>query len=131
MAGFPKRVARISGPPPRIDYKSELPDDPLLDEVDDIVEFALPRFNATLTEGRQRWDDLAATLTLEPVGLMPLRPDEGYLLFMMPHRQTCLFISTDLRSTMIWLRVGDWFTGNCANVPNGRWAPPSSGLSSI
>ncbi len=79
MAGFPKRVAGISGPPPRIDYKSELPDDPLLDEVDEIVDFALPRFNATLTEGRQRWDDLAATLTLEPVGLMPLRPDEGYL----------------------------------------------------
>ncbi len=79
MAAFPKRVAGISGPPPRIDYKSELPDDPLLDEVDEIIDFALPRFNATLTEGRQRWDDLAATLTLEPVGLMPLRPEEGYL----------------------------------------------------
>lgn len=79
MAAFPKRVAGISGPPPRIDYESELPADPLLDEVDDIVNFALPRFNATLTEGRQRWDDLAATLTLEPIGLMPLRPDEGYL----------------------------------------------------
>ncbi|MEZ0541471.1 hypothetical protein [Fibrella arboris] len=79
MAAFPKRVAGISGPPPRIDYKSELADDSLLDEVDEIVDFALPRFNATLTEGQQRWDDLAATLTLEPVGLMPLRPDEGYL----------------------------------------------------
>ncbi|RYF66862.1 MAG: hypothetical protein EOO39_22295 [Cytophagaceae bacterium] len=79
MAAFPKRVAGISGPPPRIDYKSELPADPLLDDVDEIVDFALPRFNATLTEGQQRWDDLAATLTLEPVGLMPLRPEEGYL----------------------------------------------------
>lgn len=79
MAAFPKRVAGISGPPPRIDYESELPADPLLDEVDEIIDFALPRFNATLTEGRQRWDDLATTLTLEPVGLMPLRPDEGYL----------------------------------------------------
>ena len=76
---FPKRVAGISGPPPRIDYKSELPDDALLSEVDEIIDFALPRFNATLTEGRQRWADLAATLTLEPVGLLPLRPDEGYL----------------------------------------------------
>lgn len=79
LAAFPKRVAGISGPPPRIDYKSELPADPLLDEVDEIVDFALPRFNAVLTGGRQRWDELAATLTLEPIGLLPLRPDEGYL----------------------------------------------------
>ena len=86
LAAFPKHVVGISGPPPRIEYKSDLPDDPLLNEVDEIVEFALPRFNATLTEGRQRWADLAATLTLEPVGLLPLRPDEGYLFV---HYTTC------------------------------------------
>lgn len=79
MAAFPKRVAGIGGPPPQITYAPEHTDDPLMSEVDEIVDFALPRFNATLTDGRQRWSELARTLTLEPVGLMPLHPDEGYL----------------------------------------------------
>lgn len=49
-------------------------------EVDAIIDFALPRFQALLTEGQQRWTDILQSLTLAPVGLMPLRPEEGYLL---------------------------------------------------
>ncbi|GAB4014116.1 hypothetical protein EXU85_10955 [Spirosoma sp. KCTC 42546] len=79
-AAFPKRVSRVSGPPPRIEYKSEVTDPAFMAEVDAIMEFALPRFQTLLTEGRQRWDDIAKSLTLAPVGLLPLRPEEGYLL---------------------------------------------------
>ncbi|KAB7730207.1 hypothetical protein F5984_13620 [Rudanella paleaurantiibacter] len=76
---FPKRVAGISGPPPRIEYKSEVTEDPIMAEVDAIVDFALPRFNQMLTDGLQIWQDIAAKLTLEPVGLLPIKPAEGYL----------------------------------------------------
>lgn len=79
-AAFPKRVTGIGGPPPRITYKSEVTDDNFMAEVDAIVAFALPRFQAMLTEGQQRWIDIAGSLTLVPVGVMPLRPQEGYLL---------------------------------------------------
>lgn len=79
-AAFPKRVSGVSGPPPRIEYKSDVTDPDFMTEVDAIMEFALPRFQATLTEGYQRWTDIAQSLTLVPVGLMPLRPEEGYLL---------------------------------------------------
>lgn len=106
-AAFPKRVAGISGPPPRINYESELPDNPLMQEVDDIVSFALPRFHRTLTEGRQRWADLAATLTLEPVGLLPLHRDEGYLFVHYTH-------TADLSVYQYRLTLYD------TNVPGGR-----------
>ena len=79
-AAFPKRVSGVSGPPPRIEYKPEITDPDFMTEVDAIMAFALPRFQATLTEGHQRWADIAQSLTLVPVGLMPLRPEEGYLL---------------------------------------------------
>ncbi|AQG78444.1 hypothetical protein [Spirosoma montaniterrae] len=79
-AAFPKRVAGITGPPPQIAYKSEVTDDGYMAEVDAILDFALPRFQAMLSEGQQRWTDIVQTLTLAPVGLMPLRPEEGYLL---------------------------------------------------
>lgn len=79
-AAFPKRVSGVTGPPPRIEYKSEVTDPAFITEMDAIMEFALPRFQEMLTEGQQRWADIAGSLTLAPVGLMPLRPEEGYLL---------------------------------------------------
>ena len=79
-AAFPKRVSHVTGPPPRIEYKSEVMDDEFMTELDAIMDFALPRFQAMLTEGQQHWADIAGTLTLAPVGLLPLRPEEGYLL---------------------------------------------------
>jgi hypothetical protein len=79
-AAFPKRISRVTGPPPRIEYKSENTDDPLLAEIDTVINFALPRFQTMVTEGKQRWTDIAGKLTLEPIGLMPLHPAEGYLL---------------------------------------------------
>ncbi|ADB37037.1 hypothetical protein [Spirosoma linguale] len=78
-AAFPKRVSRVTGPPPRIEYKSEVTESALMAEMDAIMDFALPRFQAMLTEGQQRWADIAQSLTLAPVGLLPLRPEEGYL----------------------------------------------------
>ncbi len=79
-AAFPKRATGIAGPPPRIEYKSDVPDDDFMAELDTIMAFALPRFDALLTEGQQRWADIFTALTLAPIGLMPLRPEEGYLL---------------------------------------------------
>lgn len=79
-AAFPKRVSGVTGPPPRIEYKSEVTDDTFMVEMDAIMEFTLPRFQAMLAEGQQRWVDIAQSLTLAPVGLLPLRPEEGYLL---------------------------------------------------
>lgn len=48
-------------------------------EMESIIDFALPRFNRMLTEGQQLWQEIAASLTLEPVGLQPIKPAEGYL----------------------------------------------------
>jgi hypothetical protein len=79
-AAFPKRVSRITGPPPQIEYKPEVTDPAFMTEMDAIMDFALPRFQEMLAEGQQRWADIAGSLTLAPVGLMPLNPEEGYLL---------------------------------------------------
>jgi len=79
-AAFPKRISRVTGPPPRIEYQSEVTEPSFMAEMDAIMEFALPRFQAMLTEGQQRWADIARSLTLSPVGVLPLRPEEGYLL---------------------------------------------------
>ncbi len=78
-ASFPRRVRGIKGPPPRIDYVSDIPDDTFLSEIETTLEFALPRFRQAVADGEQRWADISGALTLEPVGLLPLQPEEGYL----------------------------------------------------
>ena len=85
-AAFPKKIDRIDLKTQTINYKSEVSDDAYLANVDEIMDFALPRFQKTLMEGQQLWADILTTLTLTPIGLMPLRPEEGYL-FIHPLRQ--------------------------------------------
>ena len=43
------------------------------------MSFGLPRFDKLLGQEQQRWAGITVSLALEPVGLQPLRPDEGYL----------------------------------------------------
>ena len=85
-AAFPKRVSGVAGPPPRIEFKSEVTDPAYMSELDSIMAFALPRFQSMLMQGQQRWADIAGSLALAPVGLMPLRPDESYLLLCATNR---------------------------------------------
>lgn len=79
-ASFPKQVDRIDFKTRTITYKTEVMDNTYLSEVDAIMDFALPRFQEALTEGQRLWQDIANSLTLEPIGILPLRPNEGYLL---------------------------------------------------
>lgn len=83
-AAFPRRMRGITGPPPRIDYVLEVPEDTYLAEIDSMLAFALPRFRQAMADGEQRLADIAGSLTLEPIGLMPLQPQEGYLLLCLP-----------------------------------------------
>ena len=85
-AAFPKRVSSVVGPPPRIEFTPEVADPVYMSELDSIMDFALPRFQSMLAQGQQRWTDIASSLTLTPIGLMPLRPDEGYLLLCATNR---------------------------------------------
>lgn len=106
-ASFPRRVRGIKGPPPRIDYVSEVPEDDVLTEIDATLAFALPRFRQAVAEGEQRWADIAHALTLEPVGLLPLHPEEGYLFVYATQQRT-----TDVYQFRLTLYANE--------VPGGR-----------
>lgn len=52
----------------------------VLEEIDAIVAYALPRLKAQLDEGTELYDHIEAMSQLAPVGVQPLYKDEGYLL---------------------------------------------------
>lgn len=48
--------------------------------IDEVVDHALPAFTAVRDTGNELRHELARTIRFEPVGLLPLRTTEGYLL---------------------------------------------------
>ncbi|HEV7231918.1 MAG TPA: hypothetical protein VGO45_11345 [Bacteroidia bacterium] len=54
-------------------------DDRLMEEIENILEFSLPRFLHYLGEGKKIYELVEKETNILPVGLVPLRSDMGYL----------------------------------------------------
>ncbi|MFN8285546.1 MAG: hypothetical protein U0V74_02275 [Chitinophagales bacterium] len=76
--GFPKEISRIDFEQFKIDYHSMFEDDELLHEIDDIVAFALPEMEKRLGLGRELYEEVENKIEVFPVGIIPLRKEEGY-----------------------------------------------------
>lgn len=51
-----------------------------LHDIDDIVSFSLPRLKTALDTASKKIDEVSTSFSIEPIGVIPLYQDEGYLL---------------------------------------------------
>jgi hypothetical protein len=58
--------------------------DPYLGIVDEVIALALPTLRGTLAEGSELRNEIAGRIHFAPVGVMPLRAQEGWLLLHAP-----------------------------------------------
>jgi hypothetical protein len=79
-SGFPKEISRIDIEKLKILYQEMIEDSDLMNQLEEIVEYALPKMNDTLKLGKEIYEQVEAKLKIEPIGIMPLYVDEGYLL---------------------------------------------------
>jgi hypothetical protein len=49
-------------------------------ELDEIVAFAIPEIKSKINEGKDLYETVAENLQIFPVGIVPLRTEEGYLM---------------------------------------------------
>lgn len=75
---FPKEVSKLDFETLKVEYKELFEDDELLKELDTIVEFALPEIEYKLGIGKELYEEVEDKLEVFPVGILPLRTDEGY-----------------------------------------------------
>ncbi|MDB5284608.1 MAG: hypothetical protein JWO06_3683, partial [Bacteroidota bacterium] len=75
---FPKEISKIDFEKFRIEYKEVFEDDELIKEIDSIVEFAMPEIENKLGLGKELYEEVEDKLAVFPVGIIPLRTDEGY-----------------------------------------------------
>jgi hypothetical protein len=69
----------------RLSYKKVVENDQIMEELEKIISFSLPKFEAHLNIGKSIYEKIEHQLKLEPVGLVPLRQNEGYILLRINH----------------------------------------------
>ena len=89
---FPKDLTGIDPDQLRWIYQNAYQDSAHLEELGAILEFAIPQFSQTVQEGQVRYDELKTNLTITPIGIVPLRTEEGYLfIYKQTSRETTIF----------------------------------------
>lgn len=77
---FPQTASDIDYMNLEIIYQDLYKDDDILKTIDDIIEFALPRFRQSIEAGRELFEYAASIIDLEPIGIVPLYRKEGYFM---------------------------------------------------
>jgi hypothetical protein len=77
---FPKSVSEMNLQKLELMYERMLADDELMKELEDITHYALDEMKQTIDSGAGIYDFIEKQLHIEPVGIMPLYKNEGYML---------------------------------------------------
>ncbi|MBA3829362.1 MAG: hypothetical protein H0X33_10535 [Taibaiella sp.] len=77
---FPKRIDRLDMQNIQVIYEKMLADDAIMQELEQITLFAMDELKGTIENGAEIYDHLEKSIRIEPIGLLPLYKNEGYVL---------------------------------------------------
>ena len=79
QSGFPKELINLDFEQLKLQYNDSFAESELLKELESIVDYALPQMQDTLEIGKDFYEEVEAKMAIEPIGIMPIYQDEGYL----------------------------------------------------
>lgn len=77
---FPKQLTNVNMQKLQVVYERMIEDDELMRELEDIIHYSANTIKTTIQTGAEIYEFVEAKLNIEPVGLIPLGVNEGYLL---------------------------------------------------
>lgn len=77
---FPKELSKVNMEKLELVYKEMLQDGDIMAELEDIVNYAMGKMKGTISSGTEIYELVEQQLYIEPVGILPLYKNEGYLL---------------------------------------------------
>ena len=77
---FPQRISGVDSSSGKISFENLVSDDSLMKEIESIIEYAIPQFETRVEEGKTIYDIVEEHLYIQPVGVIPIHPDCGYML---------------------------------------------------
>ena len=76
---FPETLTKADFNKLRLTYDKIVNDDEVMQQIEQIIAFAIPKMKDMLEEGKELFEFVEENIALEPVGLSPIYSDEGYL----------------------------------------------------
>jgi hypothetical protein len=77
---FPKQISKADFEKMQLEYEHLIEDDALMEELEAIIQFAIPNFKSLLQEGKSLYEHIEQHLEFLPIGISPIYQEEGYLL---------------------------------------------------
>ena len=77
---FPQKLTGINSSSGQMTYENLLCDDELMKELENIIAYAIPQFENRVEEGKSIYDIVEEHLSIQPVGIIPLNSEWGYML---------------------------------------------------
>jgi hypothetical protein len=81
---FPKEISKADFKKLTLVYKELIMDDKIMTELEDILSFAIPEFKKYLEEGKDIYQYIEQNMEISPIGITPLRNEEGYVFLLQP-----------------------------------------------
>lgn len=88
---FPETLEGIDSKRFRLQFKKVLEDDEVMEAIEKIIRFALPRMKGYLQEGSELYEFVEEQCELAPIGVIPLYDQEGYF-FVSGHSRSDVLI---------------------------------------
>jgi hypothetical protein len=76
---FPKTISRADFKKLELSYQKIIKDDEIMQEIEDILSYALPQMKGALSQGKALFEMVEHHLEISPVGVTPLYANEGYM----------------------------------------------------
>lgn len=77
---FPKQLNSVNVKKLELVYEQILKDDDIMKELEEITTYAAEEMKGTIESGAQLYDLIENNMVIQPVGILPLYKNEGYLL---------------------------------------------------
>jgi hypothetical protein len=77
---FPKQLTAVNMQKLQLIYERMIEDDELMKELEEIIHYSANEIKTTIQTGAEIYEFVENKLSIEPVGLIPLDVNEGYLL---------------------------------------------------
>jgi hypothetical protein len=122
---FPQRLTQADIEAVKLTYQKIVNDDYTMLEIEQIISYALCKMDPALQTGKQIYDFVESCLDIDPVGVIPLLPYEGYFTLRngidktnrVYEYQVTLFESKDDKYRGIHVNLIDVFEHSLINTP--------------
>ncbi len=77
---FPKTLKGVDAKDMKMVFSREISEENWVEEVTNIIEMAIPFLKETIQQGKEIYEEIEKNIHVEPVGVEPLKNDEGYFI---------------------------------------------------